>query len=253
MNILFENKPTLFGKYHILSLVLIVLFNIIFYYFVRNKKEKTLLNILNKLGLLMIISEVFKQWFCFKYVFDSQINLWFFPFQVCSLAMYFAFILVYLKEDKQNIILVFLATYSIFTDIMALIVPLDMLRIQVPLFIHSFAYHGLIISIAIMAILILKKRNNYNFRNSIYLFFFMAFIAEIINITSHLLFNDINREPNMFYITPFFKTTQPILSDIADRYGIIPEIIIYLFGITLVSYGLYNLILKNKNHILNKH
>ena len=73
---------------------------------------------------------------------------------------------------------------------MALIVPLDMLRIQIPLFIHSFAYHGLIISIAIMAILILKKRNNYNFRNTIYLFLFMAFIAEIINVISMLyLFN----------------------------------------------------------------
>lgn len=247
MNILFENKPTLFGKYHILSLISIVLFNIIFYHMIKNKDENYLLKIFNRLGLFMIISEIFKQWFCFEYVFDKQINLWFFPFQVCSLAMYFSFILKYLNKDKQNTILVFFATYSIFTDIMALILPLDMLRIQIPLFIHSFAYHGFIISEVIMAILILKKRNNYNFINAFYLFHFMAFIAEIINIISHYLINDINREPNMFYITPFFATKQPILSEIASRLGIIPEVIIYLSGISLVAYALYSIILKKNN------
>ena len=249
MNILFESKPTLFGKYHILSLILIILFNVIFYYMIKNKDEDCLLKLLNRFGLLMMISEIFKQWFCFEYIFDKQINLWFFPFQVCSLAMYFSFILKYLDKDKQNIILVFFATYSIFTDIMALILPLDMLRIQMPLFIHSFAYHGFIISEVIMAILILKRRENYNFRNSLYLFYIMAFIAEIINIISHYFINDINREPNMFYITPFFATKQPILSEIATRLGIIPEVILYLLGISLVSYCLYNIILKKNNPI----
>ena len=249
MNILFNSKPTLFGKYHILSLVLIVLFNLIFYFVVRNKSEKQLLNILNKLGLFMIISEVYKQWFCYEYVFDRQINLWFFPFQVCSLAMYFSFILKYLNKDKQNTILVFFVTFSIFTDIMALLLPLDMLRMQVPLFIHSFAYHGFIISDVIMAYLILKKRNDYSFKNSLYLFFFMALIAEIINIVSHYLINDIDREPNMFYITPFFATKQPVLSIIAQKWGIITEVIIYLIGISLVSYGLYSLLLKNRKKI----
>ena len=76
----------------------------------------------------------------------------------------------------------------------------------------------------------------------------MALVAETINVISHLLINDINREPNMFYITPFFATKQPVLSDIALKYGILTEVVIYLVGISLVSYGLYNLILKKKNN-----
>ena len=247
MELLFKEKPNIFGIYHLLSLFLIVVFNIFYYFVVKNKDEKSLLNIMNKLGLIMLIFEVFKQWFCYIYVFEREINLWFFPWQICSLAMYFAFALKYLKQDHQNIILVYLATYSLFTDIMALIVPLDMLRIQVPLFIHSFAYHGLIITLSISAILILKKRNNYNFKNTIYLYLFTAFIAEIINVSSHLLINDIKREPNMFYINPFYPTTQPILKDIAIKYGILTEVIIYLSGITLVSFGLYCLILIRKH------
>lgn len=63
----------------------------------------------------------------------------------------------------------------------------------------------------------------------------------------YLLINDINREPNMFYITPFFATKQPILKDIALRFGIITEVIIYLSGISLIAYGIYNLFLKKKS------
>ena len=170
MNILFDTIPTLFGRYHILALVLIILFNTYFYFFVKDKNEEYLINLLHRFGLFMMILEIFKQLFCFEYVFDRVINLWFFPFQICSLAMYFSFVVKYLDKDKQNIILVFFVTYSTLTDFVALLLPLDMLRIQVPLFIHSFAFHGLIISEIIIAYLILKRRSNYNFKNTLYFF-----------------------------------------------------------------------------------
>jgi len=72
----------------------------------------------------------------------------------------------------------------------------------------------------------------------------MAFIAEVINVISHLLINDIKREANMFYITPFYETTQPIFNYIALKFGIFSEIIIYLSCISLFAYVLYRLILK---------
>lgn len=246
MNILFENKPVMFGVHHIVALILIILFNIFFYYWVKNKEENELIELLHKFGILMLIAEVFKQWFVYNYVFNKEINLWFFPFQICSLVMYFAFILKYLNKKQQNPILVYLVTFSLFADVMALILPLDMMREQIPLFIHSFAYHGLIISIVIMAFLILKKRKNYNFKSALKLFFFTAFIAEVINVVAHYLINDVNREPNMFYITPFFPTKQAILSTIAEKYGIFTELVIYLLGIALASYGIYLLLLKHK-------
>ena len=76
------------------------------------------------------------------------------------------------------------------------------------------------------------------------MFMVFAFIAEIINVTAHQIFNDITVEPNMFYINPYFPTTQPILSVIAMKYGIITEIIIYLLLINSISYLIYRLIAK---------
>ena len=195
------------------------------------------MKILHTTGLFMILMEVFKQWYCYKYVFQRQLNLWFFPWQLCSMAMYCAFFVSYLKEEsKQNTLLVFLSTFSLFSDIIALILPYDMLRPQVILTVHSFLYHGLILSCALIAILILKKRKEIRFLPTVYLFLFMALIAFAINLIAHACLNDIYIEPNMFYITPAYPTTQPVFHDIAIKYGIFTEIILYLSLIILASY-----------------
>ena len=43
----------------------------------------------------------------------------------------------------------------------------------------------------------------------------------------------------MFYISPFYPTEQAILSDVAKRFGIIPEVILYLGCIILLAYLLF--------------
>lgn len=247
MGIIFSSTPQLFGAVHLLSLLLIIIFNAVFFLYLKNKKEEKLIDILHYLGLLMILMDIFKQWFCFNYVFDRKLNLWFFPWQLCSMAMYCSFIIRYIKKEKlQNAFLVFLATFSLFSDIVALILPYDMLRDQIVLTVHSFVYHGLIITEALIALLILKQRKKADFLPSVYLFLAMAFIAEIINVVSHLIFNDIHVEPDMFYITLSYPSTQPVFHEIALAMGIPAEIIIYLSSIILVSY----LIWKIENRII---
>ena len=252
MGLCFSSTPQLFGSLHIISLFLICLFNIIFYHVLKNKDEHELLVILHRLGAAMCIAEIFKQVFCFIYVFDRKLNLWFFPWQLCSMAMYVSFITIYLEEKKQNAMLVFLATFSLLSDIVALLLPYDMLRDQVLLFIHSFAYHGLIITESMIALLILRNRKDIRFFPSVIVFLIMAFIAEIINVTSHAVLNDIYREPNMFYITLSYPTTQIVFHDIAVRFSIPVEIILYLSFIILSSCILYLIemkILKKEVHI----
>ena len=220
----FSETPTLFGMVHIVAFVGILLFNIAVFFLLRRCDEKRLLGILNKLGLLMIVAEVFKQWFCHVYVFEGELNLWFFPWQLCSMAMYLSFFAVYLKGKMQMAALVFLATYSLFADIIAIALPYDMLRPQIALVVHSFAYHGLVITESMIAMMILS------------IFLAMAAIAEVINVVSHAILNDIHVEPNMFYITLAYPTTQPVLHDIAVNYGIPVEIVIYLGLLILMSY-----------------
>ena len=249
MNIEFKEIPALFGKQHLLALLLITVVNLFLYFIFRNKEEEKLLKITHYIGLFMMIAEIFKQYFVYVYVFDRQLNLWFFPWQLCSMAMYCAFLVRYFKGIRQEALLVFLATFSLLSDIIALALPYDMLRKQIVLFVHSFAYHGLIITLAMLAIMILNRRKDYKFYPSVILFLLMAFIAEIINVVSHLVLNNIYIEPDMFYISPAYPTTQPVFDQIALRFGIYTETIVYLLSIILGSYLIYLIIrfFQNRN------
>ena len=88
---------------------------------------------------------------------------------------------------------------------------------------------------------LLKQRKKASFLPSVDLFLCMCLIAEIINVVCHHIFHDIHVEPNMFYITPFYPSTQPVLSDIAQKCGIPVEIAVYLGLIILTSFILYSL------------
>ena len=77
------------------------------------------------------------------------------------------------------------------------------------------------------------------FTPAVVLFLVTAVIAEIVNIASHLVLHDRKREPNMFNITPYYESTQPVFHEIALAIGIIPEVILYLILIILVAFGIF--------------
>ncbi|MCR5005689.1 MAG: hypothetical protein K6A77_07265, partial [Clostridiales bacterium] len=150
----------------------------------------------------------------------------------------------YVKGKTQSAFLVFLASYSLLGGIVALILPYDMLRPQIALTIHSFAYHGLIVTEAMIAFMILKKRSEKmkpTFSPATMLFLAMAAVAEVINVVSHVILKDPKLEPNMFYITPFYPSTQPVLSDIAIKYGIPAEITVYIGLIILTCFVIFSI------------
>lgn len=239
MAIQFADTPQMYGTFHIAALAVIALGCVGAFFLLRRMTETSLLQLIWILGAVMLIMEAWKQCFAWVYVFDRQINLWFFPWQLCSMAMYCAFAVRFVRGRHQNSLLVFLCTFSFFAAIMALVVPSDMLRPYILLTIHGFLYHGLMIVLALAAMLAVFRRDDVRFAPSVRLFFWMAAIAEIINVVSHSLLHDIHREPNMFYITPYYESTQVVLHDIAHKLGIPAEIIIYLSAIALISFGFF--------------
>ena len=70
----------------------------------------------------------------------------------------------------------------------------------------------------------------------------MSAVAEVINVVSYNLFPERGRASNMFNITPYWPSTQPVFHDIAVKLGVIPEIIIYTAVIALASWGLFLLV-----------
>lgn len=236
MDITFSQTPQLFGLFHLLFVAGILLACIPVFLVIRTFIEKQLIRLLAVLGWIMIIMEIWKQWFSYRYVYGF--SMWFFPWQLCSMAMYCCVSLPLLKEKSQNTVLLFLATYSLVAAVMALAVPADMLRPQILLTCHGFIYHGLMLWETMAALLILNKRRQFRFAEATVLFMIMAAIAEAINIASHYILNNIRIEPDMFNITPYYPTNQPVFAWIAETLGIIPEIIIYLLCIILAGWGI---------------
>ena len=236
---LFQSPPPMFGLFHILWLAILLVFNVLIYFIFRNESEEKLIKAIHFFGILMVIGEVWKQWFCYTHIFQGEVNLWFFPWQLCSMAMYCAFAVRFVRGQRQNTLLVFLSTFSLFAAVVALAVPSDMLRPYVLLTVHGFLYHALMIVLALAAMLVVCRRESVRFAPAVRLFLWMAAVAELINVVSHRLIGDIHREPNMFFITPYYESTQPVLHEIAVAVGIPAEIFIYLTAIALISYGLF--------------
>ena len=244
MDICFDKTPELFGIFHLSSLALILMISIFLLFVFRKKDEDELLSFIHVCGIVMVISEVWKQIFTHICVFNNIYNMWFFPWQLCSMAMYCGLFINIRNRKIQNALLVFLSSFSLLSALIALIGPLDMLRPQILLTCHGFIYHGMMVFMSLASIFILRKRNDHKFKDAVILYLGMAVIAEIINVTGHLVLHDIHREPDMFYITPYYPSTQPVFNTIALKFGIPAEIVFYLTVIALFSYLLYILLIK---------
>ena len=238
----FAVVPTQFGAVHLAILGGIILLSVGLAFLLRKQPEERLTKLIGVLGALMIAAEIGKQWFVRRYVYPNGAT-WFFPWQLCSIAMYASFLLLFLRGKARDAVLVFLSSFSLLAAVIALLVPGDMLRPQIALFCHSFAYHFVMVAESIAAICILARREKKPpFGPALWLFLITAAVSEIINVVCNTFFGDLKPVANMFNITPYHATTQPIFHQIAVSLGILPEIIIYLGLIVLASWGIYLLL-----------
>ncbi|MCR4723677.1 MAG: YwaF family protein [Eubacteriales bacterium] len=239
MDITFNNTPAMYGPLHLSILAAIAVLAASVFPVLRKAEEKTLYRMTAAMGLFMIVTEIWKQRFVYVYVYPGITSFWFFPWQLCSMSMYLSAALPFLKGRLREAALVFQASFSLLASVFALLFPGDMMRPQILLFIHSFAYHALMILEAMCAALILSRHDRPSFRPALILYICCALIAEVVNIISHYAAGESGIEANMFNITPYYPSTQPVFHDIAVKIGIIPEIILYLTLIALGSYWIY--------------
>ncbi len=235
----FSVTPKPYGLAHWLILLGIAAAAAAFALAARKTDKARLLRFLFVSGLCMLAAEGFKQWFVMRYVCRGTPSLWFFPWQLCSMAMYCSALVPVVKGRAREAMLVFLCTFSPIGAVFALLFPEDMMRPQIVLFVHSFLYHALMLLQGIAALFLLKKRSRVSFLPTLVLFFCMAGVAEIVNVIGHFVIPVARNQPNMFYITPFYPSTQPVFDAIARHAGVFVEILVYLGAIVLAAFGLY--------------
>ena len=166
-------------------------------------------------GILILLSELWKQW-CLTYILNHrQYNWWYFPFQLCSMPIYLCLLLPGLKKGRRTVV-TFLADFALLGGIAVYLDPSDMLSPSVFLTLFSFLWHDLLIIIGILCGT--SDAMQEDFRGALKmlgLFGLLAGIAEMLNVT-------LSRygELSMFYLSPKLANTQLGFREIARLWGI---------------------------------
>ena len=187
------------------------------------------------LGLVLAVAEGYKQLFLY-YIIDARCyDWWYFPFQLCSVPMYLCLCLPWLSQKGQGTLCTFMYSYNLLGAFMVFVEPSGLMHPYWTLTLHSFLWHIILIFIGLLiAFSGMCPRSGHSFAKATGLFLLCCLIATGINILASPYGN-----PDMFYITPYYPTTQLIYARIAKTLGTIPGNIIYLLSIILGAWLLY--------------
>lgn len=178
-------------------------------------------------GVLMLISEIWKQFTLTFPLGGGTYNWWYFPFQLCSIPMYVCLILPFLKNEKLCLALAaFLMDYGLLGGIFAFFDTSGMQYPLTALTIHSYVWHVVLILTGLLAARLFPAAASQNYYvPGTVVYLACCCIALFLNLALEQ-FGTIN----MFYINPHYVMTQKVFGDIADRLGNTPGIFIYILS-----------------------
>lgn len=216
-----------------------------------NKIIKTLLSQLNALtvhgsdlilfgcGIFLSSAELYKQLFLYYKIHGQIYDWWFFPFQLCSLPMYFCLLLPFLPSGRvKTALCTFMQDYGLLGGIAALIVPEGFRHIHWTLTLHGYVWHILLILISLF--LTFTRRSDSSprgFADTIPLFAACCCIATAINVLTPGQYS-----ADMFYISPYTPSTQPVFHGLSLHIGILPAKLLYLLCVMAGSAILHSLL-----------
>lgn len=202
------------------------------------------IRLLSAIGILLSVSEVYKQFFLYYIVNGQSYDWWYFPFQLCSIPMYLCLLLPFLSKRMQQIFCTFMYSYNLLGAFMVFVEPDGLMHSYWTLTLHSFLWHILLIFIGFfIAFSGMAKPGRKSFVEATLLFLLCCGIATVINVWSHPYgFAD------MFYITPYYPTSQMVFAQISAAVGILPGNLIYI-GSIIVGAGLIHLTCQSINNI----
>ena len=196
-------------------------------------------------GLILAVTELYKQGFLYYIVNGEQYDWWYFPFQLCSVPMYLCLLLPLFKTHAParwtRAVCTFLQDFALLGGIMALAEPSGLMHPYVVLTLHGFLWHFILIFIGLYCAFTGKSGSRLaDFADTLPLFLGCAVIATIINVAAHPYGN-----ADMFYISPYYPNGQIVFHEIALTIGTAPGNLLYLLSVILGGFlfhtGLQNI------------
>lgn len=231
--------PTLYGVFHIAAFLIIIAASVLLSVLGKDSKDKTFRRICLVFWIMYFLFEAYKQTiYSFNYndgrpYWDYQ---WYaFPFQLCSSPLY-VLPFVFLSKEGSNVrraAVGYMATYVFFAGAAVMAYPGDVFVRTIGINIQTMFWHGS--QVILGSFFLTRHRRELNrrfFVSAVVGFLIMVGVAMALNMT---IPNFTDETFNMFFISPKFPSTLPILSAI---WPVVPWpvfFLIYLVGYTLAA------------------
>ena len=195
-------------------------------------------------GILMLASEIWKQW-CLTYIVNhGTYDWWYFPFQLCSIPMYVCLLAPWVKNEAlYNAMMSFLMDFGLLGGIFTFFDTSGMHYPYLPLTIHSFLWHFTLIFLGLTAGWKHAASASWkSYRQCVYIYVFCCCIATVLNVS-------VNNPAgiNMFFINPYYKMSQVVFRNISHAFGTPIGIFVYIAACILGA-ALFHLIWKTLDH-----
>ncbi len=230
--------PTTYGWFHIMFLAIIAVFTVLLVWRFRDTSDKNMRRMAFVLWIVLLLLEAYKQ-FTYSYtITDTLVQYdyqWYaFPFQFCSAILYALPFVVFLKDGKvRDAFMSFFATFSFFAGFVVMLYPGDVFINQIGINIQTMIHHGAQVAFGIFMVAYNRKKFSWKFfARGILVFAGFIAVAMILNELVHSYFasNAIEEAFNMFYISPYYECTLPVLSIIYKMVPYAAFLAIYILG-----------------------
>ncbi len=233
------DTPSLYGWYHVLCLITVIGLCAFIFFRTRNVTDQQMDLILGCTAAGLILLEVYKQLvFSYDAGSDSWSYQWYaFPLQFCSTPMYAMLVAALIPNKKiKEHLYSFLATYGLFGGIVVMFYPGDVFMDIIGINIHTMIHHGGMVVIGfLMYVSGRAKLSHKTIVQALPVFCIFVGIAMTANIL-YGNFGDPNQTFNMFFISPYYPCTLPILNMIYGKVPYVLFLLTYVGGFTLAGY-----------------
>ncbi len=225
-------RPEAWGTFHTLFFVIGIPSAVFAAFLLRKMSKKGEKRLFMTVGVILILSEIFKQTAYTAIEGEYRFDL--IPFQLCSIPMYLCIILALIPDGRiSRAMRTFIATFGLMGGMASYIAPGTMCRDWLELTLHSFLWH---LALIFLGFYIFFSRNTEikkrDFIGAEILYLTLCSIAFAIN----LLCLDVSGyDVNMFYIGPQ-PSALPICRDITARFGVAVNSAIYMASLSLCAY-----------------
>ncbi|MBR0157055.1 MAG: YwaF family protein [Clostridia bacterium] len=244
----FESAPAAYGPFHLCAIALVILTAVLLSVFVKNAKDKTFRRICFVFWVILILFETYKQ-IIFSFNYNNAQPYWdyqwyAFPFQMCSAPIYILPFIFLSKPESaiRKATVSFMAFYILFAGIAVMVYPGDVFIRTIGIDIQTMVWHGSQVILGVYFIVYYRRSINLRFfLRAVPVFLIMVGAATALNL---IIPNFTDETFNMFYISPKFPSTLPVLSSFYKGPGNpgMPWplfLLLYLVGYTLAAFIIF--------------